>query len=92
MGDFAGKFAGKAEGRGRQLHPAADGVFGGWPVKGAVYFDGRKIARVELEPMGLGEIGRIKRALPVRKRPGVGADSNLLLVSKVQAKKEGNGN
>ena len=48
-------------------------------------FDGREIACIKFQPFGFRKLGRIKVSAPFRKTPGARADSDFLLVGKVQS-------
>ena len=84
MRDFAGKFAAETKGSGSQFDPAPDRVLARYAVKGRIDFDCGKIAGIKFEPSGIGQFSRIKASAPFRETPGAGADSNFLLVGKVQ--------
>ena len=84
MGDFARKFAAETKGSRSQFDPAPDRVLGRDTVKGRIVFDRGKIAGIKLEPFGLRQFGRIKASAPILETPGAGADSNFLLVGKIQ--------
>jgi hypothetical protein len=84
MRDFARKFAAETKGSGSQFDPAPDRVLARYAVKGRVDFDCGKIAGIKFEPLGIGQCSRIKASAPFRETPGAGADSNFLLVGKVQ--------
>ena len=86
VGDFAGEFATKSKRRRSQLDPAPDRVFVRHIVKCGIDFDCWKIARIKFEPLRFRQVGRIKTSAPVRKAPGTGADSNFLLIGKIQAR------
>ena len=57
-------------------------------MKGRVDFNRWEIAGIKFEPFGLGQLCRIKASAPFRKTPGAGADSNFLLVGKVQTQRK----
>ena len=88
VSDGPGKFAGETKmGRGH-IHPAP-GEVGGWSmIKCGIDLDRRKMAAVELEPVRLGQAGRVKCAAPFLKSPGAGADANFLLIRQVQGMAE----
>ena len=84
MRDFARKFAAETKGSGSQFDPAPDRVLARYAVKGRIDFDCAKIAGIKFEPLGIGQLSRIKASPPFRETPGAGADSNFLLTGKVQ--------
>ena len=84
MRDFARKFAAETKGSGSQLDPAPDRVLARYAVKGRIDFDCAKIAGIKFEPLGIGQLSRIKASPPFRETPGAGADSNFLLTGKIQ--------
>src|SRR5205085_10860185 len=86
--DLARKFAAETKGRWSQFDPAPDRVLGRDVVKGRIDFDCREIAGIKLEPFGLGQFRGIKASAPFRKAPGAGADSNFLLIGKVQTQRK----
>jgi hypothetical protein len=90
MGDFARKFATETKRRWSDVDPAADCVFRRHTVKGRIDFNRGKIAGIKFEPLGIGQFRRIKTSAPFRETPRAGADSNFLLVSKVQIQGKSN--
>jgi len=84
MRDFARQFATETKGSWSEIDPAPDRVFRRNTVKGRIDFDRGKIAGIKFEPLGIGQFCRIKASAPFRETPGAGADSNFLLVGKVQ--------
>ena len=84
MRDFARQLAAKTKGSRSDIDPAADRVRPRHTVKSRIDFDCGEIAGIKFEPLGIGQFSRIKASAPFRETPGAGADSNFLLVGKVQ--------
>ena len=84
MGDLARKFAAETKRSRSQFDPAPDRVFRRHAVEGRIDFDRWEIAGIKFEPFGFGQAGWIKASAPIRETPGAGADSNFLLIGKVQ--------
>ena len=84
MRDLAREFAGKTKSRWRDLDPTLDRRFGRGGIKCRIDFHGRQVIRVKFEPLGVGQIRRIKRAAPVFEAPRTGAEANLMLIDQIQ--------
>src|SRR6266705_5838 len=87
MGDLARKLANEAESGRRHLRPTASGCFRRRAVKSGIDFHRRKIARVKFQPFVCRPFLRIKSAAPFLEAPGASADSDFLLINKIQARR-----
>ena len=88
--DFARKFAGEPERGRRHFHPTAHRVFGRRSVKCGVDLYCWKKARIKFQPARLRQIRWVKRAFPIVKAPGAGADADFLLLGQVQKESKNN--
>jgi hypothetical protein len=84
VGDFARELASEAKMRRRFPDPAQNGAGLRRGVKGGIDLDRGKKARIPLQPLGGRQPARIKNLAPFLEAPRAGADSDFMLMVKIQ--------
>ena len=84
VSDLAWQFTGETKSGRCYLEPTPQSVFRRRAVESAIDFDGRKITGIELEPVRVWQIRRIKISPPFVECPGASADTDFLLIDQIQ--------
>jgi hypothetical protein len=84
MGDLSWKLAGETKMGRRFFDPAQNGAWLRRSVEGRVDLDRGKKARIPREPLGGGQVARVKDFAPFLEAPSARADADFMLMIKIQ--------